>query len=68
MREGGELIGWGMATGVWEALHVKSSARAVLTADGKLEVASATADIGTGTYTIMTQIAAEMLGACRSRT
>ena len=35
--------------------------------DGKLTVSSATADIGTGTYTIMTQIAAETLG-CRSRT
>ena len=34
----------------------------MLTADGQLEVASATADIGTGTYTIMTQIAAETLG------
>ena len=62
MREGGELIGWGMATGVWEALHVKSSARAVLSAGPRLEIASATADIGTGTYTIMAQIAAEMLG------
>ena len=34
----------------------------MLTADGQLEVASATADIGTGTYTMMTQIAAEALG------
>ena len=34
----------------------------MLTADGKLTVSSATADIGTGTYTIMTQIAAETLG------
>ena len=37
-------------------------AQAVLTADGKLSVSSATSDIGTGTYTIMTQIAAETLG------
>jgi xanthine dehydrogenase YagR molybdenum-binding subunit len=62
MREGRELIGWGMATGVWEAQMSKTSARAVLTADGKLEVASATADIGTGTYTILTQIGADALG------
>jgi xanthine dehydrogenase YagR molybdenum-binding subunit len=34
----------------------------VLTADGRLEVATATADIGTGTYTILTQIAADALG------
>ena len=34
----------------------------MLTVDGKLTVSSATADIGTGTYTVMTQIAAELLG------
>jgi xanthine dehydrogenase YagR molybdenum-binding subunit len=39
-----------------------AGAKAVLTADGKLNVSSATSDIGTGTYTIMTQIAAEALG------
>ena len=62
MREGRELIGWGMATGIWEALMMPHSARAVLTPDGKLEIACATADIGTGTYTILTQIAADSLG------
>src|SRR5207253_796969 len=62
MREDGSLIGWGFATGVWDAMHLPASAKAVLTADGKLMVGSATADIGTGTYTIMTQIAAETLG------
>jgi len=62
MREGDRLIGWGLATGVWDAWQVPASAKAVLTADGKLTVSSATADIGTGTYTIMTQIAAETLG------
>jgi xanthine dehydrogenase YagR molybdenum-binding subunit len=62
MREGNELIGWGMATGIWEAMRLTASARAVLTDDGKLDVASATTDIGTGTYTIMTQIAADTLG------
>ena len=62
MREGGELIGWGVAAGVWEAQVQKTSARARLTAEGRLEVATATADIGTGTYTILTQIAADALG------
>ena len=62
MREGHELVGWGMATGIWEAMMMPHSARATLTADGRLEVASATADIGTGTYTILTQIAADALG------
>lgn len=62
MREGHALIGWGMATAVWEAMQEEASARAVLTADGRLTVSSATADIGPGTYTVMTQIAAETLG------
>jgi xanthine dehydrogenase YagR molybdenum-binding subunit len=62
MRDGRSLIGWGMATGIWEAMREKASARAVLTAAGKLEVSSATTDIGTGTYTIMSQIAADSLG------
>lgn len=62
MREGGELIGWGMASGVWEANMMKTSARAVLTADGRLALSCATSDIGTGTYTILTQIGADALG------
>jgi len=62
MRAGNQLIGWGMATGVWDAFRVVAGAKAVLSADGKLTVSSATADIGTGTYTIMTQIAADQLG------
>ncbi|KQT20016.1 aldehyde oxidase [Methylobacterium sp. Leaf399] len=62
MTEGRELVGWGMATGVWEALMQQSSAQATLTSDGKLVVGNSTGDIGTGTYTILTQIAAEVLG------
>jgi xanthine dehydrogenase YagR molybdenum-binding subunit len=62
MKDGNELVGWGMATGVWEAMQLEASAKAVLTANGSLEIASATADIGPGTYTMMTQLAAEMLG------
>src|SRR5712671_6902856 len=62
MRDGAELVGWGMATGVWEALQVPITVCIVLTANGHAEVSCATSDIGTGTYTIMTQVAAEMLG------
>ncbi|MGQ9365976.1 xanthine dehydrogenase family protein molybdopterin-binding subunit [Azospirillum sp. A39] len=62
MREGRELIGWGVAAGTWDAMQGQASARAVLGVDGKLTVSSATADIGTGTYTVMTQIAADVLG------
>jgi xanthine dehydrogenase YagR molybdenum-binding subunit len=62
MREGSDLVGWGMATGVWEALQVPIAVRIVLTANGHAEVACATSDIGTGTCTIMAQVAADMLG------
>jgi xanthine dehydrogenase YagR molybdenum-binding subunit len=62
MRDGSELVGWGMASGIWEALQMKTAARIVLTANGHAEIACATPDIGTGTYTIMAQVAADMLG------
>ncbi|MBB4513922.1 xanthine dehydrogenase family protein molybdopterin-binding subunit [Paraburkholderia fungorum] len=62
LRDGTELIGWGMATGAWDAMQKPASARAVLKSDGRVTVSSSTADIGTGTYTAMTQIAADTLG------
>src|SRR5215472_15288704 len=62
MRDGTELVGWGMATGVWEALQVPITVRIMLTANGHAQVSCATSDIGTGTYTIMAQVAADMLG------
>src|SRR5262249_5140252 len=62
MRDGTELVGCGMATGLWEALQVPIAVRIALTANGHAEVSCATSDIGTGTYTIMAQVAADMLG------
>ena len=62
MQEGHELIGWGVATGMWDAFMQKAEASAKLSADGKLEVSTAASDIGTGTWTILTQIGADALG------
>jgi xanthine dehydrogenase YagR molybdenum-binding subunit len=62
MRDGKELVGWGMATGVWEALQMPASVRILLTANGHAEISTAASDIGTGTYTIMAQVAADTLG------
>ncbi len=62
MRDGSELVGWGVATGMWDAQFSKTSASAKLSANGHLEVATATSDIGTGTYTVMTLVAADTLG------
>lgn len=62
MRDGKELIGWGMATGVWEALQMPVAVRIALTANGHAEISCAASDIGTGTYTIVAQVAADALG------
>ncbi len=58
-REGNAWVGYGVAMGVWDAMQVVAEAKATLTANGKLTVCSTTSDIGTGTYTVMTQIAAD---------
>lgn len=62
MREGRELIGWGVAGGTWDSLQMLARAHAVLHADGSLVVSSAASDIGTGTYTAMCIIAAAEMG------
>ena len=62
MRDGRLLVGWGTATGVWGAFQMPATARITLRADGTAHVASATSDIGPGTYTVITIIAAEYLG------
>jgi len=61
-REGDEWVGWGMATGQWDAMQMFARAHAELHANGRLVVSSAASDIGTGTYTVMSMIAAEALG------
>ncbi len=62
MRDGRVLIGWGMATSTYPANRAPASARVRLSADGNALVQSGTQDIGTGTYTIMAQVAADILG------
>lgn len=62
MKEGRTMVGWGVASGLWSAAQLQASAKVVLRADGSAHVSSATSDIGPGTYTAMTAIAAEYLG------
>lgn len=62
MRDGKWLVGWGMATGTWGAFQNAATVRIALKADGTAHVSSATSDIGPGTYTVITMIAAEFLG------
>ncbi len=67
MREGRELVGWGMATAVYPTRRSASNASARLNADGTFSVDAGTQDLGTGTYTIMTQIAAQSFGVPPNR-
>jgi xanthine dehydrogenase YagR molybdenum-binding subunit len=61
-REGDWLIGHGMAAAIRPNLMQEAEAEIELSADGHLTVRLDMTDIGTGTYTILTQIAAETLG------
>jgi len=62
MREDGMLIGMGMATCTYPVKQMPASAIARLLQDGTVELRAATHEIGTGTRTIMPQIASEVLG------
>jgi xanthine dehydrogenase YagR molybdenum-binding subunit len=58
----GSQIGFGMATAIYPAGQQKAGAIAVLSKDGTLIIRSATHEIGTGTYTAMSQFASDTLG------
>src|SRR6266536_2736180 len=58
----GSQIGYGMATAIYPAGQQKAGATAILNKDGTVVVRSATHEIGTGTYTGMSQFAADTLG------
>ena len=61
MRDGDVLIGWGMATATYPMNRSKAGARLIFGGDGGVRVQSATQDLGTGTYTVMSQLAADAL-------
>jgi xanthine dehydrogenase YagR molybdenum-binding subunit len=62
MRDGDALVGLGMATATYPARRQPASALAILAADGTIVVQAATHEFGTGTYTSMSQIAADGVG------
>jgi len=62
MRDGDEIIGYGMAACNWDAFRTPSEARVALKADGTACVTCAVQDIGTGTYTIAAQTIASLTG------
>ena len=61
-REGRWLIGMGVASAIRGAPISKAAARVRLHKDGRVTVETDMTDIGTGSYTIVAQTAAEMLG------
>jgi xanthine dehydrogenase YagR molybdenum-binding subunit len=62
VRNGKWLVGMGMAGGFRNNQLTKSAARIRLEKNGRLIVEADMTDIGTGTYTILAQTAAEMMG------
>ncbi|MDZ7995654.1 MAG: xanthine dehydrogenase family protein molybdopterin-binding subunit [Nostoc sp. EfeVER01] len=62
MRDNYFLIGWGMASATFPTNARTASVKVEIFATGEVKVQSGTQDIGTGTYTVMTQVAAEVLG------
>ncbi len=62
MRKGRDLIGWGMATATYPAHRSPASARATMKKDGTVVIASGSHEMGMGTATVMSQLAAETLG------
>jgi xanthine dehydrogenase YagR molybdenum-binding subunit len=66
-QDGKWLIGYGMASAIRGAPIAKAGARARLGRDGIVTVETDMTDIGTGSYTIVAQVAAEMMGVPLSR-
>jgi len=62
MKRDGLILGWGMAGAAWIAGTFASEANIQLRDDGTVRIACATQDIGTGTYTILAQLASEKTG------
>ena len=62
MREGNALVGMGVASATYPANRSAARASARILADGSAVVRSGTQELGTGTYTVMTQVAADALG------
>jgi xanthine dehydrogenase YagR molybdenum-binding subunit len=62
MKRDGVTLGWGMAGCAWIAARFSADASIELRDDGTARVACATQDIGTGTYTILAQLASERTG------
>ena len=66
-RDSDWLVGLGMATASYDVLQLRSRARVAVLPDGTARVSAAAHDIGTGSYTVFSQVAADRLGLPISR-
>jgi len=66
MRDGDQLVGMGMATSTYPARRMAASAEACVYPNGRVVIKAASHDLGTGTYTVLTQLAADALGVAAS--
>src|SRR5207249_3538990 len=62
MRNGRYLVGQGMAGAIYTHWRWPAKARVTVRAEGSALVEAGTHDLGTGTYTVMQQVAADTLG------
>ncbi|MFL5253221.1 MAG: xanthine dehydrogenase family protein molybdopterin-binding subunit [Rhodopila sp.] len=67
MRDGNILIGWGMATSTYPTNRMPAGAKVRMDRDGNVVVQCGTQDIGTGTYTVISQVASDTLGVPMQR-
>jgi xanthine dehydrogenase YagR molybdenum-binding subunit len=67
MRDGRYLIGQGMAGAIYTHWRWPGTARVTINSDGSALVEAGTHEIGGGTYTVMQQVAADMLGLTPER-
>ncbi|HEY1999980.1 xanthine dehydrogenase family protein molybdopterin-binding subunit [Paraburkholderia sp.] len=67
MRRDGLVVGWGVAAGSWAARRLPAEVIVELHGDGTARVSTATQDVGTGTYTILAQMVANLTGIALDR-
>lgn len=67
MRDGNTLIGWGMATSTYPTNRMPAAVKARMDREGNVIIQCGTQDIGTGTYTVMCQVASDSLGVPMQR-
>jgi xanthine dehydrogenase YagR molybdenum-binding subunit len=67
MRRDGMVVGWGVAAGSWAARRLPAEVIVELHGDATARVSTATQDIGTGTYTVLAQMVANVTGIALER-